>query len=174
MWPLFIELNPEAIKSSLLATHRCSCRPGRFLLERLVHPFVPSILFRVTWLYELRVNAQANPPNGEPAQSADGSRGKRHAVVGANNLGETVFFEESTKYRLCAYMSRGMQPPAPQDKSRATVGGSQRVAVQSITSLELTFKVDTPGVVGRSHRLDGPPSMAWIFPSPLPVDHAVA
>ena len=68
----------------------------------------------------------------------------------------------------------GAKPLAAEDKPCAAVGDGQRVAVLPITGLELTFEIDTPGVVRRGHRLGGLAGVARVSSSPLLLDQAVA
>ena len=71
-----VELSPETVEASLLTAQGGGRRSRRLLLERLVHPLVAAILLGVAGFDELGGDAQADPPNGEAAQSADGRRRK--------------------------------------------------------------------------------------------------
>ena len=44
MRSFFVEFFPESVEPDLLSSHRRGRRAGRFLLERLVHALVPSVL----------------------------------------------------------------------------------------------------------------------------------
>ena len=135
-----------------------------------MHALVPSVLLGMAGLDELWVNAQANPPDGESAQSADGRRRKGHAVVGANDRRKAVCLEKPVQYEFCTLVPCGAKPLAPEDKSRAAIGDGQRIAVLSIAGLEFALEVDASGVVGRIHRLGGLAGVTRVRPSSLPVD----
>ena len=87
---LDIELGSEPIEASLLASQCGGGRTRRFLLERLVHALVPSVLLGMAGLDELWVDAHANPPDGESAQSPDGRRRKGHPFAGPNPFSVTL------------------------------------------------------------------------------------
>ena len=70
MGALDIELGSEPIEASLLASQCGGGGTRGFLLERLVHALVPSVLLGMAGRDELWVDAQANPPDGESAQSS--------------------------------------------------------------------------------------------------------
>src|SRR5512140_478336 len=67
------------------------------LLQRAVHPFMDAILLRVTWLDELGVDAQLDPPHRQVRQSAQCVGGERDAVVGANTAGKPESAEKPSK-----------------------------------------------------------------------------
>ena len=171
---LDIELGSEPIEASLLASQCGGGRTRRFLLERLVHALVPSVLLGMAGLDELWVDTQANPPDGESAQSPDGRRRQGHPVVGANDRRQAVCLEEPVQHGFRTRVPCGAKPLAAEDKPCAAVGDGQRVAVLPITGLELTFEIDTPGVVRRVHRLGGLAGVARVGSSPLLLDQAVA
>ena len=95
-----VELSPETVEASLLTAQGGGRRSRRLLLERLVHPLVAAILLGVAGFDELGGDAQADPPNGEAAQSADGRRRKGHTVVGTNDGREAVFLEQAAYHGL--------------------------------------------------------------------------
>ena len=85
--PLVVELESEGVKEALLGTGVSGRGPGRLGLEGSVHALVPSVLLGMGGLYQLRADAQADPPDREAREAADGrGGGKRHAVVGADDF----------------------------------------------------------------------------------------
>ena len=83
----FVELLAEVIEAALLAAQSCGRRPRGLLLEGLVHSLVSTVLFGMTGLDELGIDAESDPPDGESAESTDGRGGEGHSVVGANDVG---------------------------------------------------------------------------------------
>ena len=63
-----------------------------------MHAFMAAVLLRMTRLDALDGNAEAQPPNGESTQVEEAiRRGKGHAIVGTNGLGQTAFLEQALK-----------------------------------------------------------------------------
>ena len=63
MWA-FVVVNPdEVIKAFLLLQEVERGGLGGLLFERQVHAFVTAVLFGVSWLDALEVDAQAQPPD---------------------------------------------------------------------------------------------------------------
>ena len=79
---LLVVLLSELVEASLLTGEVAAGRMSRLGFEGSVHPFVSSILLRVGRLDQLRVDAQADPPDrqqGKPAQR----RGRVPAFIGS-------------------------------------------------------------------------------------------
>ena len=98
----FVEFFAELIEASLLAAQCGSWWPSSLLLERLVHAFVSAVLFGVAGLDEFGIDPESDPPDRKTTQSSNGGRGEGHSIVGADDLGKSVFFEETTEYGLGA------------------------------------------------------------------------
>ena len=109
--------------------------------------FVPSVLLWMAGLDELRVDAQANPPDGQTTQSSDGRGGERNTVVGSNDPRETVLLEQPAEHGLRGDMCCGSETLASQNEPRETIGGGQGIAVHPVTCLEFTLEVNAPGVI---------------------------
>jgi len=59
-----------------------------------MHAFVAAVLLWMAGLDALDGNAEAEPPNGEPAQIKETvGRGEGHAVVRMNGLGQATFLK---------------------------------------------------------------------------------
>jgi len=66
---ILVELFDEIVELALLLKTIETRRPCRFLLEREMHPFVPSILLGMTRPDPLDADAQTKPPDRKAAQS---------------------------------------------------------------------------------------------------------
>ena len=159
----FVELFTEVIEAALLAAQCRGRRPCGLLLEGLVHTLMSAVLFGVTGFDEFGIDAEADPPDGESTQSADGGGGEGHSVIGANDLGKPVLLEEAAKDGLGALVCGRTQTMTTDDETRASIGDSEGVAVDAIARLELSLVVDAPSVVGSVHRLRWLPRMAGYF-----------
>ena len=75
MRPVLVIAFDERIEARLLLQHIRGCRLGRFLLERQMHPLMPSILLRVAGLKALQLNAEPEPPDRQFTEPVEGMPG---------------------------------------------------------------------------------------------------
>jgi hypothetical protein len=97
--PLLVVFSAEVVEPNLLRGEvalRWSCR---LVLERPMHSFVTAVLLRVRRLDQLRVNAQANPPDGKAGEATEGGGGEWHPVIGSNGAWKAVLVEQTEKHR---------------------------------------------------------------------------
>ena len=83
----------KAVEPSLLCSPVGGGRSCGLSLERSVHAFVSSVLLGVSWLDELRVNAESDPPDGEPRDPSERGRCERSAVVRADDGRQAILPE---------------------------------------------------------------------------------
>src|SRR5215470_17098330 len=63
-----------------------------------MHAFMATVLLRMAGLDTLDGNAEPQPPHSEPTQVEESiGRGERHAVVGANGLGQAALLKQARK-----------------------------------------------------------------------------
>lgn len=67
-----------------------------------MHPLVAPVLLRIAGFDQLWQYPKAHPPSGEPGQPGQRVGGKRHTIVGADELRQSVLLEQPSKHRLCA------------------------------------------------------------------------
>src|SRR5690606_7792327 len=94
MGPLLVELAPPAVEALLLRGHVPLRWPGRLRLQGLVHPLVSAVLLRLSGVDAVVRDPELDPPHRELGEAADGLRGERHAVVGADGLRQPVLVNE--------------------------------------------------------------------------------
>jgi hypothetical protein len=73
-------------KALLLPVQVGAWRRGRFRLERQVEAFMTPILFGTAGLNPVRANTEADPPDGEAAETCQAGGCKGWSVVGADCL----------------------------------------------------------------------------------------
>src|SRR6185312_9023949 len=94
VWTLMVKLADESIKLGLLLKEVGASRARRFDFQGSMHAFVTAVLLRMAGLNALDGDAEAEPPNGKPAQIAEIiGRGEGYAVVGANGLRRAALLE---------------------------------------------------------------------------------
>ena len=81
MRPVGVELGPPVIEALLLSGHVALRGPRRLRFERPVHPFMGPVLLRLPGVDALVVDPELDPPDREPAQTANGLGRERRPVV---------------------------------------------------------------------------------------------
>src|SRR5262249_56829659 len=72
---------------------------GGLEVEGQMHALVAAVLRRMAWLDGLDLDAEPQPPDRELGEVEEGVRaGKRHAIIGADGLGEAVFLEDGLEH----------------------------------------------------------------------------
>ena len=97
-----IELLSKPIEFQLLRAQRGRWRSSGLGLERAMHAFMPTVLLRFAGLDQLRQHSEAHPPGREAGEPRERVGGERHAIIGANELRQSVLFEQSLKHGPCA------------------------------------------------------------------------
>src|SRR6476469_9023979 len=136
-----VELAAPPIKLSLLRCQILSWGTGRLCFERFVHPLVLSVLFGMGRLSELRPDAHLDPPDGEARKSAQGDRGERNTVVGANGLWQSIFSKQPFECEMDRDLFGRPECFASEDVSAVLIGDGQRIAVVAIARQKLAFEV---------------------------------
>src|SRR5687767_1758102 len=110
---------------------------------------VPPILLRMAWRNPLQADAEAEPPNGELAQSVQRVRGgEGHAVVRANGLGQPKLLKRALEdSEGVAFFGRRERFTGEQIAT-GEVGDGQRVAVPPIAEEKLALVVGAPESIG--------------------------
>ena len=83
----------KAVEPSLLCSSVGGRRSCGLSLERPVHAFVSSVLLWVSGLDEFGVDAESDPPDGEPGDPSERSGSERSAVVRADDRRQAVLSE---------------------------------------------------------------------------------
>jgi len=120
-----------------------------------MHESMATVLLEFTRLDEFGQHAEACPPGRERRESCERVGGERHAVIGADTFGQTVFLEQPAEHRFCPGHGRGRQRLTAQKITAEAVGDAQWVTVDAVGGLELPFEVGTPHVVGCEDRASG-------------------
>jgi hypothetical protein len=109
--PLVVELGSERIEAALLGGSVASGGSCGLSLQRPMHAFVTAVLLGMGGLDQLGTDPQADPPDREAREAADGGGcGKGDAVVGANDLRQAVLTKEALKVLLgCDGLNRELR-----------------------------------------------------------------
>ena len=91
----------EIIELALLLKKVVAGRLGGLHLQGQMHALMPAVLLRVAGLDALDLDAEPEPPDRQLGEIEQGIRtGERHAVIGADGLGEAEPFERSEERRV--------------------------------------------------------------------------
>ena len=86
----------EVIELGLLLQEVAAGWLGGLELKGQMHALVAAVLLRATWLDALDLDTEPEPPHRQFGQVEERIRaGERHAVIGADGLGEAELFEYS-------------------------------------------------------------------------------
>jgi len=94
------------------------------------------------------VVAELDQPDGEGREASQGGGGERHAVVGADAVGETVLLEELGEVLLGQFKGDGRAGVDAQDEAGGEIGDGEGEAVVGVPEAELALVVGGPIVVG--------------------------
>ena len=145
MGTLSVILLYEKVKFVLLSSVG---RLGRnIVLKGSMHPFMASVLARLTWFDPFGTDAQLNPPLRQLADTARSERGKRCPVVGTNGPGQSVLSKGSFKPQPnhpIAVLAQGL---AHQQITREIIGQRKRVTAPTVTQEKVSLKVRTPDLI---------------------------
>src|SRR5207247_594142 len=144
VWSLGVVAVAKPIEAALLRSKRAPRRARGLGLECFVHPLVSSVLLRVRRLDQLRMDAEPDPPDGECRQPAQGTGGKRRAVIGADSLRPAIAPEEPGKHGPTRGDRRLEQAAAAEQETRRGVLDRERVAVDAIAGAKLPFEIGGP------------------------------
>ena len=151
--PFGIEFLDEVVEAGLLLQAVHSGRSGGFFLQREMHALVAAVLLRVAGLDALDGDAEPEPPDRELGEVEEAVRaGERHAIVGADRLGQAALLEELLEGGDGEVFAGRFKRLAEQQIARGVVGDGQRIAVPAVAELELALEVGAPEVVGRGAR----------------------
>src|SRR6267378_2606988 len=118
------------------------------LLQGSMHPLVTAVLGRFTGLDPLRFNSQLDPPFRELAEAAQGQRGERRSVVGADHLGQPGSAKDPLKPRLHFLLPGSLKRAAQKQIPREIVADGQRITAAAVAQQEVALKVRTPTLIG--------------------------
>src|SRR6516225_7352121 len=151
MRPFTVVDRAERIKPFLLRrqTGGRGCR--RLLVERAMHPLVPSILLRLSSHDPLGPDAQLDPPYRQPRQPADPERGKRRAVVRTDRQRQAMLLEGRLEDWPHILLVRSRHGLTAQQVTAVRVGQGERIAPPTVAGTKPTLEIGAPHVVGRAH-----------------------
>src|SRR4029077_5423118 len=142
---LGVELGDEGIELGLLLEAVHAWGPGGFLLERQMHALMASVLLGPAWLDALDLDAEPEPPDGQPAQIEQGiGGGERDAIVGADAGWQAALLEQAFEGRKSQVFPRGLERLAEQQIARGVIGDGEGIAVGLVAELELTLVIGAP------------------------------
>ncbi len=93
MRSLLVVRSLKAVEPSLLCSPVGGRRSCGLSLERSVHAFVSSVLLGVSRLDEFGIDAEPDPPDGEPRDPSECSGCERSAVVRADDGRQAILPE---------------------------------------------------------------------------------
>ncbi len=108
-------------------------------------PLVAPVLLGMPGRDALEADAQAQPPHGEFAQTIQRMRrGERHAVIGADRVGQSKVLERALEHREGIALARaGLRFTGNQVAARE-IGDRQRIAIAMIAEEKLALVVGAP------------------------------
>src|SRR5882672_1580594 len=118
------------------------------LLQGSMHPLVTPVLGRFSRLNPLRLDAQLDPPFRELAEAAQGQRGERCSIIGADHLGQPGLPKDPLKPRLHFLLPGSLQRAAQKQIPRKVVADGQRITAAAVAQQKVAFKVCTPTLIG--------------------------
>ena len=144
-----VERGAENIKAALLGGKRSLRWPRRLCLEGSMHPLMAPVLLRGGRFDPVVTNAELHPIDTQTREPVNGPRGKRNAVISADDQRKSVLLEESREGALGRLMLGRWQCFTAQDKAGEPITDGQRIAVVPIAKQELALKVRRPDVIRR-------------------------
>jgi hypothetical protein len=174
MGPFEVVLLAERVEASLLGLEVARRWTGSLGLESSVHPLMSTVLFRVGGFDELRVDPEADPPDGESREAPQRGGGEGHAVIGTDDPRKAVLLEEAQENRLCQANRGRRESLTAKEKPTVAVDEGQGEAIDPIPRPELPLEVGSPNIVGLEHRGQWFSRMAWEATSSPSRDEAVA
>src|SRR6202008_4231533 len=147
-----VVLVAKDVEALLLAAGARRRRPRRRAFERAVHALVPAVLLGVRGLDQLRINPEPDPPDAQLRQASQRARGEGHAIIGAENLRQTILLEEPGEHRPTLHRGRAAEAATAEQVAAIAILHGEREAVATITEAKLPFVVRSPDDVGGAHR----------------------
>src|SRR6267154_2008400 len=148
MGPLPIELLHPSIKPLLLGSCAVRCRLRRFRFQRAMHPFVLTILLRLTGREILHPNAQPQPPHAQSRQPTSSRRTKRRSVVHPDDLRSAILLEPQLKLAAHLLMRRSSHHLATQYVTAKQIACRHGIAASPNARPKPTFEIHCPHVIG--------------------------
>jgi hypothetical protein len=155
MRTLMVALFADVGALPLLCAKGGARRSGSVGFEGTMPPLVAAVRWRCAGFDALREDAQAHPPRGQLGQPGQGGGGERHAVVGADTLGQAACFAHAREHGCGRCDARRGEGLATAQNAAVTLGAGQRLAVAAVTSLEVACDVGAPHLMGGTHVADG-------------------
>ena len=110
-----------------------------------------TILMWAGGLNELGKDADFDPPNLQARKTPKSDGSKRHAIVCADDVGETIFPEEALKNRLSAIMGSRWESLASEQETAVAIHDCEGVTIAPIAGPELPFEIGGPNHIGLVH-----------------------
>src|SRR5882762_9840334 len=116
-------------------------------LQGSMHPLVTPVLGRFSRLNPLRLDAQLDPPFRELTDAAQGQRGERRSVVGADHLGQSGLSKDPLKPRLHFLVPGSLKRATQKQIPREVVGDGQRITAAAVAQQKVALKICTPTLI---------------------------
>jgi len=110
---------------------------------------VGTIVLRLGPAGELDLDAEAQPPDAEPAQVAAADAGERRAVVDPNDLREPATTEDRRHGGAGGLVVEFGDQPDGENKAGGQIADGEQIAARAIARAKAAFEVDGPNVIGR-------------------------
>ena len=114
-----------------------------------MHSLVRPILLRRRRPYALMLNPEAQPPDAELREAMQAGVRERNAVVGADRQRQPVFAERAFKASARPGHAHRSQGVHANQVTGVLVGDRERVAVDPVPRLEVSFEVRSPEIIRR-------------------------
>src|SRR5262249_1915899 len=169
----------EGVEPGLLLEHVGGGGLGGFGLQGEMHAFVAAVPVGMAGLDARGLESGAQASDGGFSWAVEGvGRGKGHAVVGANDLRETKFFEGALEDGEGELLLCRGQRLTREQVAAGEVGDRQRVAVVAVAEHELAFVISTPegvrfGGPAELGTLSAMPPATAAFDEAMPVEDSV-
>src|ERR1700677_4492797 len=148
---LLVEVPAKPVEALLLFACAERRRLCRLLLQRAVHPLVPTIVLRRSRTAEMRLDAQLQQPYRQSRKPARSRRSERGAVVGADRVGKPEILEKSLENWPDPLMVRPDDPHI-QQIAALVVRHRQRIDAPPVARAEPAFEIHVPLAVHGQNR----------------------
>src|SRR6185295_9723561 len=150
--PFVVELLAETVEALLLLLEGLLRWAGGLSFERPVHSLVCAVLLRMARHDPLDADADADPPERKPGESAQARRAERTAVIRENGPGKAVLAEDALEHLAGVLVLGREEGVAGENVAADVVDDGERIAVAVVAEEELAFVVNGHQVVRRRGR----------------------
>jgi hypothetical protein len=156
-----VVLLDEGVEASLLSPHGGCGRSCGTLFEGFVHPLMPAVLLGAPRFDQLGINTEADPPDRQFGEPAQGSGGKGCTVVGTDDVGQSILLECAAKHCPGVLVAGADKCLTAEEEAAVAVRYGEGIAILPVSCFKLTFEVGGPEGIGRVHGRVRPTGVSW-------------